>query len=332
MKGTERLIGDRPTYFPPFVNERFGKPPYWACTFASLLNGANVGFRGAQEASEREIRALAKASGDPFRRDGSRSSHMLIAMRDRYRQPMRLRRLPPDRVRDRLAHGWAMVAGVTYGDLPREYRIGSFMDGHRVVVLGWQRDQTWLLDPLEDKGPDYQGRPIAWSDFERAWWSSEQLWFRDGMFLPQPTYGPPEALPTPRAWSVRAGVELDLYSPVRAGVVARRITPDSRLRGMADLRIAQLPPPGSHGTPVAARLRIADGPFRGYYLDPTAEGVQAEIADLAPLSLPAAGLPQQPAAAAAAAPADPFRAGRQAEWDRIKKAVGPAVILPERPG
>ena len=48
-----RKIGARETYFPPFVNERFDGPPYWACTFTALLNGANVGFLGNREAEPR---------------------------------------------------------------------------------------------------------------------------------------------------------------------------------------------------------------------------------------------------------------------------------------
>ena len=59
-----RKIGSRETYFPPFINERFDGPPYWACTFTALLNGANVGFLGNREASHAEVRKLARASGD----------------------------------------------------------------------------------------------------------------------------------------------------------------------------------------------------------------------------------------------------------------------------
>ena len=65
MEGQFLEIDGRQTYFPPFVNEVFGQRPYWACTFASLLNGANVGWLGQKPATVDEIRALATASGDP---------------------------------------------------------------------------------------------------------------------------------------------------------------------------------------------------------------------------------------------------------------------------
>ena len=81
-----RKIGARETYFPPFVNERFDGPPYWACTFTALLNGANVGFLGNREPSHAEVRKLARASGDADLNGGSKSSEMLTAMRVRYRK------------------------------------------------------------------------------------------------------------------------------------------------------------------------------------------------------------------------------------------------------
>src|SRR5262245_30079300 len=100
MQGQVKLIGDRPTYFPPFVNERFGSS-WWSCTFASLLNGANVAWRGENDATHKEVRALANASGDPLVTDGSRSRHMLHAMNRRYEQKMVLSALPPRRIERR---------------------------------------------------------------------------------------------------------------------------------------------------------------------------------------------------------------------------------------
>ena len=104
-----RKIGSRETYFPPFINERFDGPPYWACTFTALLNGANVGFLGNREASHDEVRKLARASGDADLNGGSSSSHMVTAMRVRYSKRMHLEALPPRRVQERLSTGWALV-------------------------------------------------------------------------------------------------------------------------------------------------------------------------------------------------------------------------------
>ena len=58
-----RKIGARETYFPPFVNERFDGPPYWACTFTALLNGANVGFLGNKPPTHDEVRKLGPVAG-----------------------------------------------------------------------------------------------------------------------------------------------------------------------------------------------------------------------------------------------------------------------------
>lgn len=342
MQGRYRLIGERPTYFPPFVNERFGKPPYWACTFASLLNGANVGWRGDKPATAEEVRALAKASHDPDRKGGSNSGHMIEAMRTRYGIQMRLRRLPPERVRERLAHGWAMVAGVTYSELPRRFRIDrSFKAGHRVMVVGWSNDHTWIVDPLADEGPRYEGERIAWSDFEPAWWSGEQLWFRDGMFLPQRRYAIRLPLPAARTWTARPGAVLDLLSPVRASVVARRVEVRERLRSEFDALVPELAPEPSTKL-VGRRIRISSGPYRGYLLDPASDGVEADLPDPAALEgapLTVAPKPQpkpapQPAPQPNPSPEpnpDLFLAGRRFEWNRISGELAQKGMIPDRP-
>ena len=198
MQGRYQEIGGRRTYIPPFVNERFDGPPYWACTFTSLLNGANVGWLGEKPATQREVRALARASGDVDLRGGSRSSHMVRAIRVRYGKDVRIEHRTPEQAVDRLKSGWAMVAAVTYGGLPKHHRRWSprFTGGHRVVVLGWQNNHTRLLDPMANKGLDYAGEWIRWSDFEPAWWAGEQLWFHEGMYQPRPVVEP-AAEPTP---------------------------------------------------------------------------------------------------------------------------------------
>ena len=198
MQGRYQEIGGRRTYIPPFVNERFDGPPYWACTFTSLLNGANVGWLGEKPATQREVRALARASGDVDLRGGSRSSHMVRAIGVRYGKDVRIEHRTPEQAVDRLKSGWAMVAAVTYGGLPKHHRRWSprFTGGHRVVVLGWQNNHTRLLDPMANKGLDYAGEWIRWSDFEPAWWAGEQLWFHEGMYQPRPVVEP-VAEPTP---------------------------------------------------------------------------------------------------------------------------------------
>ena len=339
MQGHYELIGERPTYFPPFVNERFGTPPYWACTFASLLNGANVGWRGEKPAIHEEVRALAKASGDPDRKGGSTSSHMIQAIRTRYGEHMRLRRLPPLRVADRLAHGWVMVAGVTYGDLPSKYRLDKgFMKGHRVLVVGWQNGHTWLVDPLADEGGRHTGRKIAWGDFEPAWWSGEQLWFREGMFLPQPRYGERTRLDAPKPWVARRDTRLDLLSPVRAGVVARRVALGERHEATFDAVVPELAPlPASKI--VGRRIRIASGPFKGYLLDPATAGVDATVPEGIGDKPKEGGAPGKPKEAAGGDSSvtgspDPLKAaflkGRRFEYDRIRNEVQPSSF-PGRP-
>ena len=157
-------------------------PPYWACTFAALLNGANVGFLGNKPPTHDEVRKLAVASGDPTLKRGANSSEMLRAMRVHYKKKMYLEALSPGRAHERLSTGWALVAGVTYGKIPMPWRrhAKNFMKGHRITLIGWNGKETWILDPMASKGTKWTGEPIPWSVIERAWWPGEQLWFAAG--------------------------------------------------------------------------------------------------------------------------------------------------------
>src|SRR3954452_8745952 len=228
-QGTYLDIGGRSTYFPPFVNERFGKRPYWACTFASLLNGANVGWLGQQEASPDEVLKLAHASQDRTLRSGASSSYMVTAMQVLYGKKIAINHFDRDRVQEKLQTGWALVAGIWYAELPDRNKVWSkkFNKGHRVVVIGWDHGRTRLLDPMVDKDQTYTGQWIAWKDFEKAWWSGEQVWFKEGQYLPRPKQA---ATPTDRTrWNVRGGTLIVGYSPddPRTVVKKARVSRDS---------------------------------------------------------------------------------------------------------
>ena len=334
MQGQYRLIAGRPTYFPPFVNELFGDTPYWSCTFASLLNGVNVGWRGEQPATVGEIKALAQASGDNDLKGGSQSSHMVSALNVRYGKQLVIRHLPPARVARRLGHGWAMVAGITYGRLPKHYRRWSpyFKDGHRVVLIGWNNGRTKILDPMADRDATFTGEWIQWSDFEPAWWSREQLWFREGMFLPQPTLTPPSPLDEPRPWSAARGSTLDLLSPIRAGVVVRRIRVGTASRALFDAQVGITQARPAKGRPQPL-IRISSGNYRGLLLDPTTDGVRADLSGAATVAEAKADVKADASVTVTKGhvKGDPIKQARRDEWDRIHKALGPIVNLPPRP-
>ena len=148
-----RKIGSRETYFPPFVNERFDGPPYWACTFSALLNGANVGFLGNREASHAEVRKLARASGDANLSGGSRSSHMITAMRVRYRKSHAPRGASsaarPRAPRFGMGHGRGRDLRRAADALATPHELQAWPPDHP-DRLGWQG----FVDPR----PDGQGR------------------------------------------------------------------------------------------------------------------------------------------------------------------------------
>jgi hypothetical protein len=335
MKGQRKLVGERETYFPPFVNERFDGPPWWACTFTALLNGVNVGYLGRKEASHREIRALARASGDVDLSGGSKSSHMVRAMRARYGIRVQIESLPPRRAQERLASGWALVAAVTYGDLPKHYRRWSprFTKGHRITLLGWDGRRTMLLDPLATKGQSYTGEPIAWSEFEPAWWSSEQLWIAEGMFTTPPRTRVLERVPD-GVWRMKAGSRLVARLGDRPQCVGRNVRLAEPRSGRFDALVELVYPSGTRRGPF---LRLSSGVLNGMLVPASTNGLSlrstaGQVVATAIASPKAvggtaatkpAGIPDDPAAA--------FLAGRRAEWRRLNDALAPVVNLPPAP-
>jgi hypothetical protein len=342
MNGQRRLVGARKTYFPPFVNERFDGPPWWACTFTALLNGVNVGYLGSKPATHREIRALAVASGDVDLRGGSRSSHMIRAMRVRYGQRAQLEQLTPRRAQERLASGWALVAAVTYGQLPKHYRRWSprFKGGHRITLIGWDGRRTNIIDPLATEGPRYTGEPIAWSDFEPAWWSGEQLWIAEGMFRPGPKVRVLERVPN-GTWRIPGGSTLVARMGTKPQVVIRRSALSKPASGRFDALVELV---SADGKPSVPYLRCSSGTLTGMLLPTTISGIRVRPTTGRPSAPPAAPRPPAkpadggPSRAAtvgpAALPVDPKEAylrGRREEWIRLRDELGPVVNLPPAP-
>ena len=324
-----KKIGARETYFPPFVNERFD-PPYWACTFAALLNGANVGFLGNKPATHGEVRKLAVASGDPTLKRGANSSEMLRAMKVHYKKDMFLESLSSGRAHERLSSGWALVAGVTYGRIPEPWRrhARNFMKGHRITLIGWNGKETWILDPMAPKGTNWRGERIPWSVIERAWWPGEQLWFAEGMFRTPPKVKVREKVSNGR-WSLPKGSRLVLRSGENPRVVMRKfIVAETKSGHFNELVEVFL----KDGTSIGEFIRISAAGKNNRMLIPVTKSLTLNLR-------PASSGGQKPKAAPKPDSKKPgadrnspdFLAGRQKEYDAIKEHVGPAVTLPPRP-
>jgi hypothetical protein len=351
--GHHEQIGNRLTFFPPFVNERFDGPPFWACTYTALLNGANVGWLGQKPATHAEVAALAGASGDSDTRGGSRSSHMVQAVRTRYKASVEIERCNGDEAQRRLANGYALVAGVTFGELPPRYRRWSprFKLGHRVTLIGWSAGRARILDPLASEGSDYAGEWIAWSDFAKAWWSAEQLWFREGQFLSAEdrvkTTGATgvagatgaKAAPTVPARSLRR------FDPPRHFRVAANTTVVAFAAGQPPAPVRRMRFPHASGAkfdaivafdsavtlddPTRTYLQVTNGAFAGRFIPLATAGLSADIrADqpAGPTTTTTTSLTTDSATLAAAT-----LDGRRQEWDRIQAATAGIVILPPRP-
>ncbi|HEX5013654.1 MAG TPA: hypothetical protein VFV72_05770 [Candidatus Limnocylindrales bacterium] len=347
-----QMIGSRRTFVPPFVNERFDGPPFWACTYTALLNGANVAALGRLPATHAEVAKLAGASGDTNLRGGSRSSHMISAMRARYGVTnKRIEAVGPKEARRRLASGWALVAGVTYGELPARHRVWSprFKLGHRVTLVGFSGMRTKILDPMASKGADYDGDWIEWDDFANAWWQSEQLWFQEGEWVKgfKADAAPPDgaaaatssAAPPaevdisprvlrrfdePRHFRVDKNAVVAAFKPaVPKPTKVRQITFDHVSGALFDAVVTFDATATIEGGK-ALFLRVTNGAFAGRYVPWPTAGLTADIGVAAVTTSVALGQPP-------AATADALLLARQAEWDRIRAEVGPNVTLPPRP-
>jgi hypothetical protein len=327
MSGKRIKIGARQTYFPPFVNERFD-PPFWACTFAALLNGANVGFLGNKPPTHDEVKKLAAASGDPDLGGGANSREMLRAMKVHYNKTMHLEALSPARARERLSSGWALVAGVSYSRIPMPWRrhARNFMKGHRITLIGWDGKETRILDPMAARGTGYVGESIPWSVIERAWWPGEQLWFAEGMFRKPPRVKVLDKVPGGE-WRVPSGSRLVLRSGKNPRVIVRKFRVAEQKSGNFDAIVEIIPKSGSLGQ----FIRISSGGLKGMYI-PVNQHVR-----LKPKPGSAGGSKKSAAGTSVAKQPDAnpkspdFLAGQQQQYDAIKVHVGPAVTLPPRP-
>jgi hypothetical protein len=337
-----QMIGPRRTYVPPFVNERFDGPPFWACTFTALLNGANVGYLGALPATHAEVAKLAGASGDLDLRKGSRSSHMISALRRRYKiTNKRIEGVGPKEARRRLANGGALVAGVTFGELPMRYRKWSprFMLGHRVTVVGLSGMRTRIIDPMAPMGSDYDGDWIEWDVFANAWWRNEQLWFFEGEFV-EPKPAPPAPGPAPRPpatapeirvlrrfdatrhFRVDSGAVVRAFRPGRPPVMVKQIK-FAHVSGALFDAVVTFDPAATIDGGKALFLRVTNGAFAGRFVPWPTPGLVADIGEAGPTPV----VPVRPS--------DPLQdavlRARQEEWDRIRAMVGDGVALPPRP-
>lgn len=307
-------IGNRKTFLPTFVDERFDGPPYWACTFTALCMGLTVASLGRLPATHTEILALAKASGDTDLRGGSRTSHMVTAAKVRRGLTLRTDDVSAGEVGQRLARGWVLLAGCNYGKLPDHYRRWSpnFTGGHRAVLAGWSSGRSRWFDPMAAKDKTYQGEWIDWSDFAPAFWSDDQAWIIEGELMQQ-TITITSLFTPARRFGIRAGSTIQAYTatgPGRKGTFAS----GSGAHFDAAVTIAQAPDPRlvPHGGPF---IRVIDGIFAGQYI-----AAAAVDADLAP--------PPVTDATLAAARLEAARA----EYDRIAAGATTTtrIVLPAR--
>jgi hypothetical protein len=305
MGGKWVRMNGRQVYFPPFANQRFTGTPFWACTFTSMINAADIGFLGEidrkrilkHKTAGDVIVALARKSGDPTKHQGSTTQEMVRAMDAMYEQKLNIVHDSPDLGRKRLRHGKALVAGLFYRDLPEQFRRHSpnFRDGHRLVFLGWRDGKpdpddgfTKVLDPLANKGRDYDGEWIRWSAVTAAYWPGQQVWIAPGKFLPDATVEVVRRFSPARTFKIKAGAEIQGFMPKAAGVAKKRKFREARTGKFDALVKVGQPDDADPDRPKGRFIRIIEGPFIGMLLDPESDGLTAPInADPGPVNVEA---------------------------------------------
>jgi hypothetical protein len=334
MPGQYLLIGTRWTYFPAFFNERLrgghtdGKghslDGNWSCTFTALMYGINFAYLGhpPARASQDEIVALALASGDDDLLHGATTKLMQAALAKRYGKTKATAAAGPKTVKQRLAGGEMLVAGVRSGDLSDHFRrfIGNGGALHRSAFVGFRVaggiEQTRILDPMaipsskHFKDPTkYAGEWFPMDDYVKAAFSDEQLWFQPGEFLDPVPRTVVRDFPGPRKVTFHAGAMIvgrDRRRPERKVI---QMTLDKEDHATFD-RIVSV---NLKGVDVEF-LRIVGGPFDSLFVRRSNPGLTADIPAIAPAA-PVEDVADDPLPPAIVVPDDPVPPGREAPKD-----------------
>jgi len=341
MPGQYLLIGTRWTYFPPFFNERLrgghtdgkghGLDGNWSCTFTALMYGINFAYLGnpPARASQDEIVAIALDSGDDDLLHGGTTKLMQAALAKRFGKTKTQEAAGPKTVKQRLAGGEMLVAGIRTSDLSDHYRrfIGNSGALHRAAFVGFREApngvaQTRILDPMaipsskHFKDPTkYAGEWFPMDDYVKAAFSDEQLWFQPGEFLDPVPRTVVRSFPAPRRVTFHAGgtiVGRDRRRPERKVI---QMTLDQEEHATFD-RIVSV---NLKGVDVDF-LRIVGGPFDSLFVRLSNPGLTADIPAIAPAAPVGAG-PVGAGPVGAAAP----------DLEVDDHPLPPAIVVPDDP-
>jgi hypothetical protein len=288
-RGHYRMIGDRRTFIPPFVDERFygtatfaKRPSFWSCTFAALLNTANVGFLGSKINSHAEVQRLANASGDKTLSGGANTDQMLDAFRNQYNRPLDVDPVDRAEAKRRLANGYALVVGIIPARYDPAFYVGitAKTGGHRITLLGMNhaRTATRVLDPMVPTSRHYEGRWIPWKVVEAAQMKATQVWIKEGQFTATKVEIVTTFRPS-RRFAVAAGTTLVAFDPDTPTAPAERLTfhEASGARFDALVKVHR-----ADGTAVGPFLRVVSGAFQGMLIKPDTAGITASTKPDAP--------------------------------------------------
>jgi hypothetical protein len=300
MAGQYVLIRNRWTYFPHFVNEHLtgnlkdpkGKSlsgkPFWSCTFTALMYGVNFGYLGNKpaQASQQHIVQLAIDSGDDDLRGGGTTSLMQKALTVRYQKTVKQEAVGPKTIRERLGSGQMVVAGIRSVDLSDHFRrfVGNTGALHRAAFVGLRtvngQAQTRILDPMAVPSPKNYPKPEKWAgewfpltDYSKAAFSNQQLWFEPGGFLDRIPLKVHHRFDLPRTLTVRKGATIVGFDRRRPERKVLQIMFPAKTELGFDLHVSAK----VEGVK-REYLSIADGPLKTLFVRRDDPGLDAEAA------------------------------------------------------
>jgi hypothetical protein len=199
------------------------------------------------------------------------------------------------------------------------------------------------------------------SDFARAWWPAEQLWFQEGQYVatvrkPAEAAAAATAAATirvlrrfdpPRHFRVAPNTIVVAFAPGQPPKVARRMLFPHASGANFDAIVA-FDPAATLEDPTRTFMQVTNGAFARRYIPLATAGIAADInpdpgggvAAVTPVTpdttiVTAPTVPTGPVIPAIAADAGTIAAaileGRRQEWDRIAHANAGLAILPPRP-
>lgn len=141
--------------------------PYVCCGYCTAHMASLTVKPGLSDRMQEEAHAIRSAGGRSHN-NGNNAQELRDGAKEAI--GVTLDAIAVDEIPDRLRAGYAVTAGLQYGELPDYLRVQNGDFGHAVCLYRWREEEEYLgfYDPLWPQGAD--GAWARWSDVKRALW------------------------------------------------------------------------------------------------------------------------------------------------------------------